>query len=128
MKAEEIKNKLGVSDEAIEKSMDFNALRIVMNEEFAKPEVTDKDGNDYRERSINRCVEARVPFTSDTNTIYNFVERFITVRHPINGNIMKSKGGGGNNKEMTINFRDDETGDEMSISFMDDSFHIKPKQ
>ena len=123
MKASEIKNKLSVSDKAIEENMDFNALRIVLTEEFRK----EGTGMDYRQRALDRCVEAKVEFTSEASSINEIIKRYVKIVNPITGNEMESKGYGGNSDGISIEFRDKETGDKIYLRLGHDAFHFEPK-
>ena len=126
MKLDEIKEKLNVSEKAINDNLHFNSLRIVLSDEFYKPETNNKV--DYRERSINRCIEANVPFSSESNTIINFAKRFLQVINPKTNNFMESKSAGGNSEGMSILFTDPETKDEMTLFLTNEAFHFKPNE
>lgn len=126
MKADELKKVLGVSDATIEESTDFNPLRVVLTEEFNK--IEKNQTKDYRNRALDRVINAKVDFVSETNSLLDLVQRCVKVINPLNGNEMKLKRAGGNSDEMTITFQDPETKDKIIISFANDAIGFEPNK
>ena len=126
MNKKEIKSKLVVSEKTFDE-FNFNPLRLVLSDEFARNELPEEE-SDYRERAINRCIDANVPFHSEANTITNMVRRTLKVINPRNGNEMKWFMSGGTDSAMSISYRDEETGDEVRITLSSDAISVNPKE
>jgi len=126
MKKKEIQEKLGTLDSIFEEHR-YNALRIALDEEWNRSEVA-KEEPDYRDRAINRCLEAKVPFTSETNTLTSIASRVLTVTNPLNGNVMEFTSGGGSMSSYTLTFKDSQTGDLVQISLPYDAIRVSPKE
>jgi len=123
-KIEELKSKLGVSEKTILNTLEeINPLRVVLTEEFR----SDEKGC-HRERSIKRCMDAKIDFSSECNTIYDIAKTVIKVINPLTGNEMVYKRGGGSMSQHTMTFVDEETKDEISVTLQSNSFSFNPKK
>lgn len=128
MKLKHIEKFANVNKETIDNYIDemyVNPLSIIANEEFRSNVKSDLN---YRQRSINRVLNAGVPFDSDFNTLYDLFPRLFKVVNPYNGNEMKLKDGSGNSEQYTLNFVDEKTKDEISISLPHDAISVKPRK
>lgn len=126
MKKKEIQEKLG-TPERIFKEHTYNALRIALDEEWARNNIA-KEEPDYRERAINRCIEAFVPFHSEFNTLPNLMQRFFAAFSPITGNKMKFGNWGGAGGNYTFTYEDEENGDLIQITLPHDAIRVTPKE
>jgi len=126
MKKKEIQKALGTPDEIFEEHR-YNPLRIALDEEWARNNVS-KEDPDYRERAVNRCLEAFVEFYTEFNTLPNVMQRLFAAFNPLTGNKMKfgsCSGGGGN---YVFNYKDEETGDLIQITLSHDAIRVIPKK
>lgn len=120
----ELTSKLGVSNKAIMDAVEtINPLRLAINEEFGS-----KEEGCYRQRSIQRCLDAKVDFVSEANTITEMAKRFMKIVNPLTGNEMKYVGGGGNYETMTLRFLDEQTNDVVSITLSNDAIGFTPRK
>lgn len=123
MNKKEIQDALNVPDKYFEER-DMNPLRLALDQEWDEPH--NKDGKDYRTRAIDRCVEAKVPFTSEGNTIFNLNELFIKLVNPISGNEMQITHQSGNGVVALVTFKDMETKDIVNLTIPVDGIKFYP--
>ncbi len=65
-----------------------------------------RGGKDYRDLALDRCIDNKVSFTSETNSLRNFVRRvFDLPTCPSCGKTMKPGDSGGSATEQTFGFR-----------------------
>ena len=125
MKRKEIEEALNVKEIAFDEHR-FNPLRVVLNEEWAQQFVPGEE--DYRERAIKRCLDARVEFVSEFNTLTNLVRKCVKIVNPLNGNEMELTSSGGTGGDYTFTYRDEKTGDTVHLSVNEESIRITPKK
>ena len=83
MKAmKELCEKLGIDQKAIDEA-EVPIMQLLVSDQFNKP----KDGSreDWRLTAINRAINARVNFTTETNTNYHFFINFVKIDCPACG-------------------------------------------
>ena len=117
MKHSEAVKALGVPERT--EQDDVNPLRVAINYEFARNAHGDK--RDYRERAIDRCVEHKVDFHSEQNTVYESATRFVAVKCPACGSMLNGTGGVGNFSFHSIDYRCD-CGVTVTLSVPSDGF------
>jgi len=125
MKRKEIEKALNVKESAFDEHR-FNPLRVVLNEEWDSKFVPGEV--DYRERAIKRCLDARVEFVSEFNTLTNLIHKCIKVINPLNGNEMVTISSGGTAAGYTFSYKDEETGDTVQLTVNEESIRISPKK
>jgi hypothetical protein len=91
-----------------------NPLRVALSYEIDNPEPPIAEA-DYRQRAINRCVLNGVGFTSEDNTAFTLLCKYVQIKCPRCGLTMKSGDGGGAGGVYSVKYKCD-CGTTASIS------------
>ena len=100
---------------------DVNPLRVAVNYEFRQ---NDEDSSfDYRMRAIRRCVNTRLSFWTDSNTVYSAAKAYIKVQCPDCNRILEGHGGGSTHNNNSINYQC-KCGTRVTLTLPDDGVHV----
>lgn len=120
MKISTARKKIALTDKEIDE-LYVDPMRLAINRTFGKI------GGDYRNDSIDLCLKWRVPFSSETNTAFDVMERVLRVKCPYCHKIMKTNTGGGCSHTETVNYVC-KCGAEVSVTIPKDGINIRPKE
>ena len=113
--------KLGISQDILNEAIDgINPLRLAITKEFRD---SNGKGGLYQNRAIELCIDKRISFDSETNSLGNLVEKVLDIKHPVTGEKMKFTRGGGNSESFTFRFKG-EDGVEIALSLNHDAISV----
>ena len=87
----------------IEEDVEINPTVEIEDYFFGKG--SSKSYNNYRTQAIDFSIENRLPLTTTLNNAYEMATRFVKVACPICGKDMIPRSGGGNQNELTVDYR-----------------------
>lgn len=111
------------SDKTINERIDINPLSLIVHEEFGK------EGQDYRERAIERIIRLDFNFVSEFNTLQTLLERIVEMHCPKCNKIMKLGASGGNTITTRFEYRcNEKCGVRIGISLANDAVDVTLKE
>ena len=125
--------KLGLRKRTLD-DLDVDIGAVITEDEFNKPSpISDRSSGHsitYRELAIDRLVEMKVPFNSNTNIVAEMFKKYVSVTCPHCGGKMVSSGGGGNGRVMHIDYRceDKKCNTTVTLSSDHNGFYVNPDE
>jgi hypothetical protein len=109
---------LDIPERAIEE-ISVNALDVIRNQEWDK-----KHPKCYRERSIDRVLSLKIPFTSEYNTLRELLRRVIHITCPICNKKIEVDSSGGSLGHQTFMFSCDKCNLEINLTLPVDCLRL----
>jgi len=106
-----------------ENEIEVDVTQLVVMDEFNRP--TPSNGENFRQRAVDRLVKMQVPFRSESNTVFEMTKRIFPVKCPYCQSRMLADNGGGSTQEWTTHYHC-KCGAETSLSLRVDGIFVTP--
>jgi ribosomal protein S27E len=122
MKIEELK-KLGLLEKTLAE-LEIDAAYAITRDEFNRE--AERDAKPYRERAIDRLLEAKVSWHSNANIVYEVAKASLRLECLYCGGLMAYAGGGGNFSVTTVRLRCENCKAEGAVTLLNEGISFTP--
>lgn len=125
MKLNDALTALGIKT-APQGSDQVNALQVAISHEFDRRTANyKKEALDYRERALNRCINRKVSFTSEGNSLHTFLKKYVRFICPCCDSTIQAGNGGGTADTWSANFECQSCKTAISLRLDNDGIYVK---